>query len=165
MIRYCHGVSCRFIRRAHALDARNPRGWCRRAKPETAAFLVKAQEFLDRAPALLTQNFIDDSGRAAYLAGFHAAQALLFEKLGRCPKTHSGVQTQFAKLVRDEPRIDRGLRAFLGSAYNLKSIADYETGPGSNVTPQQARAAIDTARRFIKVVVGLTTEASESSAP
>jgi uncharacterized protein (UPF0332 family) len=51
-------------------------------KPETSAFLAKSKEFLDRAPALLAQNFTDDAGRAAYLAGFHAAQALIFEKQG-----------------------------------------------------------------------------------
>ena len=66
-------------------------------KPETAAFFAKARELLDRAPALLAQAFTDDAGRAAYLAGFHAAQALLFEKLGRTPETHSGVQSEFAR--------------------------------------------------------------------
>lgn len=39
-------------------------------KPETSAFLVKSKEFLDRAPALLAQDFTADAGRAAYLAGF-----------------------------------------------------------------------------------------------
>jgi hypothetical protein len=40
-------------------------------KPETSAFPAKSKELLDRAPALLAQNFTDDAGRAAYLAGFH----------------------------------------------------------------------------------------------
>lgn len=124
-------------------------------KPEAAAFLAKSREFLERAPALLAQNFTDDAGRAAYLTGFHAAQALLFEKHGRSPKTHSGVQTEFAKLAKNEPSIDPDLRAFLGRAYNLKAIADYETGPGSNVTPAQATEAIGTAHRFLATIVEL----------
>ncbi|MBU6298985.1 MAG: HEPN domain-containing protein [Alphaproteobacteria bacterium] len=66
-------------------------------KPETAAFLAKAEEILERAKALQAQNFTDEAGRAAYLAGFHAAQAILFERHGRTPKTHSGVQTKFAE--------------------------------------------------------------------
>jgi uncharacterized protein (UPF0332 family) len=83
---------------------------------------------LERAPKLLAQGFTDEVGRAPYLAGFHAAQVFQFEKLGRSPKTHSGVQSQFAKLAKAEPSMDLELRAFLGRAYNLKAIADYETG-------------------------------------
>jgi uncharacterized protein (UPF0332 family) len=119
--------------------------------PETRAFLAKSKEFLDRAPALLAQGFADDAGRA----GFHAAQALIFEKQGRSPKSHSGVQMQFARFVKDEPTITRDMRAFLGRTYNLKAIADYETGPGSNVTVAQATEAIAAARRFVAAVVGL----------
>jgi hypothetical protein len=77
------------------------------------------------------------------------------KKLGRSPKTHSGVQTQFAKLAKNEPSIDLELRAFLGRAYNLKAIADYETGPGSNVTHAQATEAIATAHRLLATIVGL----------
>jgi uncharacterized protein (UPF0332 family) len=117
--------------------------------PEAAAFLAKAQKLLDRAPALLQQGFTDDAGRTAYFAGYHAAQALLFEKRGRSPKTHSGVQAEFARLAKAEPKIDRELRAFLGRAYNLKAIADYETGSGSNVTRAQATETIEAARRFV----------------
>ncbi len=118
-------------------------------KPEATAYLAKAKELRDRAPDLLSKSFSDEAGRAAYLAGFHVAQALIFEKAGRTPKTHSGVQTEFARLTKDEPAIDSELRAFLGRAYNLKAIADYETGPGSNVTHDQAEAAIFAARRFV----------------
>lgn len=128
--------------------------------PEAAAFLDKAKEFLARAPALLAQDFIDEAGRAAYLAGFHAAQALIFERQGRSFKTHSGVQGEFARLVKSEPAIDGELRAFLGRTYNLKAIADYETGPGSKVTTEQASEAINVARRFVAVVAGLITAAS-----
>jgi len=122
-------------------------------KPETGAFLAKSRELLDRAPALLAQNFIDDAGRTAYLAGFHVAQALIFEKQGRSPKSHGGVQTLFAQLVKDEPAITQEIRAFLGRAYNLKAIADYETAPGSNVTVAQATEAID--KRFVAAVIAL----------
>lgn len=124
-------------------------------KPETSAFLAKSKELLDRAPALLAQDFTDDAGRAAYLAGFHAAQALIFEKQGRSPKSHGGVQSEFAFLVKNEPMIDRDLRAFLGRTYNLKAIADYETGPGSKVSTAQATEAIAAARSFVAAIVGL----------
>jgi uncharacterized protein (UPF0332 family) len=122
-------------------------------KPESAAFLNKSREFRDRAPALLALDFTDEAGRAAYLAGFHAAQAFIFEKTGRSPKTHRGVQTEFARLARHEAAIDVELRAFLGRAFNLKTIADYETG--SIVTHSQAEEAIATARRLVDAIEAL----------
>jgi uncharacterized protein (UPF0332 family) len=97
----------------------------------------------------------DEAGRAAYLAGLHAAQALIFESTDKAIKRHSGVQRAFARLVKDDPRFDVGLRAFLPSAYNLKAIADYATGPGSHVSPESAKEAIQTARQFVACVVDL----------
>jgi uncharacterized protein (UPF0332 family) len=124
-------------------------------KPETASFLAKANDLLDRAPALLAQNFTDEAGRAAYLAGFHAAQAFIFEAAGRSPKSHGGVQSEFARLVSQRTGVDGDTRAFLGRTYNLKAIADYETGQDAKVTPEQAAAAIEAARRFMAVVTAL----------
>ena len=74
-------------------------------------------------------------------------------------RTYEGVNSQFHRLTRDEPGIDTELRAFLGRAYNLKAIADYETGPGSLVSPEQAEAALATAIRFVDTVAGLLGEA------
>ena len=93
--------------------------------PQASAFLEKARELVARASALLDQGFSEDAGRAAYLAGFHAAQALIFEREKRVFKTHKGVQGEFARAVKDNPRFDIDLRTFLGRAYNLKAIADY----------------------------------------
>ena len=97
----------------------------------------------------------DDAGRTAYLAGLHAAQALIFETTGRVFKKHATVQGEFGRLVKDEPSVDADLRTFLGRAYALKAIADYETGPGSNVSAETARGAIQTARRFVASVASL----------
>jgi hypothetical protein len=57
--------------------------------------------------------------------------------------------------VKDDPRVEADLRAFLGRTYNLKAIADYETGPGSKVSAESARNAVHTARRFVECVTGL----------
>ena len=101
-------------------------------KPQTAAFLAKSREFLDKAQDLFdAHHWPDEAGRAAYLAGLHAAQALIFETTGRVRKRHSTVQSEFARLVKDDPGFDMELRAFLPRTYNLKAIADYQTGPGS----------------------------------
>ncbi|HMF37480.1 MAG TPA: HEPN domain-containing protein, partial [Isosphaeraceae bacterium] len=120
------------------------------------AFLAKSREFLDKAHDLFgAHHWPDEAGRAAYLAGLHAAQALIFEATGQVRKRHPTVQGEFARLVRDDPRFDRDLRAFLPRTYNLKAIADYLTGPGSQVTVEQAQEAIQTVRRFVECVAGL----------
>ena len=124
-------------------------------KAQTSAFLDKSRELLDRADTMLRVSLNEDAGRAAYLAAMHAAQALLFERSGKASKRHAGVQREFARLVKDDPRFDEGLRAFLFDAYNLKAIADYQTGPGSHVSPDTARQAIQMAHRFVECVIGL----------
>jgi uncharacterized protein (UPF0332 family) len=58
-------------------------------------------------------------------------------------------------LTKDEPAFYREVRAFLSKTYNLKAIADYETGPGAKVTRQQAARAIEAARLFVSTVVAL----------
>jgi uncharacterized protein (UPF0332 family) len=117
-------------------------------KSETAAFLDKARECLEKADGML-DRWPDEAGREAYLAGLHAAQALIVESTGKVRKRHRGVQSELARLTKDMPAFDMTLRAFLGFTYNLKAIADYETGPGSKVSPELAIEAIETARRFV----------------
>jgi uncharacterized protein (UPF0332 family) len=109
--------------------------------PEAAAFLRKSREFLAKAQDLLdAHRWPDEAGRAAYLAGFHAAQAFLFESTGKVFKSHRGVQKEFLRLTKDDPRFDLEFRAFLGRAYNLKTIADYRTVPASQVCQPTSHA-------------------------
>ena len=76
-------------------------------KAQTAAFIAKSREFLDKAHDLFSaHHWPDEAGRAAYLAGLHAAQALIFETTDHLRKRHSTVQGEFARLVRDDPRFD-----------------------------------------------------------
>jgi uncharacterized protein (UPF0332 family) len=124
-------------------------------KPETALFLEKSHELLERADTMMGVGLTDDAGRAAYLAGLHAAQAFIFETTGRVFKRHSGVQREFSRVVKDDPRVDTGLRALLSRTYQLKAIADYLTGPGSRVSAETAREAIQNARRLVKCVASL----------
>jgi uncharacterized protein (UPF0332 family) len=58
-------------------------------------------------------------------------------------KTHRGVNTEWHRLVKDDTRIDDELRAFLGFAYNLKAIADYETGPAQKCRGVGGRGGSD----------------------
>lgn len=126
--------------------------------PETGYFLAKARRLLDEADGMMAMHYHDAAGRIAYLSGFHAAQALISERTGRAVKTHRGVNVELHRLTKDDPRLDPDLRAFLSFAYNLKSIADYETGPGAEVPPDSAADAIATARRFVAVMAALIEE-------
>ncbi len=60
--------------------------------------------------------------------------------------------------MKDEPRITDLQRAFLGRAYSFKAIADYETGPASHVSHEQAARAIEEARGFVAAVAALIPE-------
>jgi uncharacterized protein (UPF0332 family) len=113
---------------------------------------------LGEADAMLRTKFYDAAGRTAYLAGFHAAQALISEKRGRAVKTHRGVHAELYRLTKDDPHFDSELSAFLSRAYNLKAIADYETGPGSEVSPELATEAVATSKRFVDCIANLIGE-------
>ena len=108
-------------------------------KLQTAAFLEKANALLVKSDTMLGVSLTEDAGRTAYMAAFHAAQALIFEVNQRVFKTHSGVQAEFARLVKSDLLMDNELRSFLGMAYKLKAIADYESGPDAIVTAESAR--------------------------
>ncbi len=124
-------------------------------KAPTSAFLDKARELLAQAETIYGVGLYEPAGRTAYLAGFHAAQALLFETSECSFKTHDGVNRELHRLLRNEPRVSDDIRAFLGRAYRLKEIADYLTGPGARISPEMAREAIDSARRFVECIAGL----------
>jgi hypothetical protein len=78
--------------------------------PETGYFLEKARRLLHDGEVMLEATLYDSAGRTAYLAGFHAAQALIVERTGRSAKTHRGVQAQLHRLAKDEATIDVPLR-------------------------------------------------------
>jgi uncharacterized protein (UPF0332 family) len=122
--------------------------------PEAAALLDKARECLAKADGMLGQ-WPDEAGREAYLAGLHAAQAMIVESTGKLVKRHRGVQRELARLTKDAPQTDPKLRAFLGRAYNLKAIADYGTNPSSKISAEVATQAIETAKHFVAWIIEL----------
>ena len=129
--------------------------------PEAGRYLEKARRCLAHARAILGIALGEEAGRSAYLTAFHAAQALIFERLGTVARSHQGVHGEFAKLAKNEPSIDPDLRRFLSQAYDLKVLADYETGPEAVVPLERAAAAVDAAERFLDCVAQLV----ERSAP
>ena len=90
---------------------------------------------LARGLRMLEADLIEDAGRAAYLAAFHASQALIQERENRTLKTHRGVQSEFFKLIRDDASVPADLRGFVSPAYAFKTIADYD--PLTSVPPTE----------------------------
>jgi len=123
--------------------------------PEAKEHLDKARQCLTRARAIPAAEVGEHAGRNAYLAAFHAAQALIAERMGKDAKTHKGVHAQFARLTRNEPRIGVELRQFLVQAYDMKSIADYGLGPDADVPLDRASAAIGIAEQFVNRIAEL----------
>lgn len=118
-------------------------------KPETVQFIGYARRLLADADKMLDSGLDEHAARTAYLACFHTARAYTFERTGQSSKTHRGVHTEFARLSRDDARVDPELRAFLSRAYTYKATADYETDPDDTTTPAEAREAVATAGRFV----------------
>ena len=117
--------------------------------PETGEHLDKARECLARARIILGAGVGEDAGRDAYLAGFHAAQALILARSGKVVRTHRGVHRLFSRMVKNDQEL-REFARFLSQAYNLKDIADYELRPRATVPLDRASTAIETAERLIE---------------
>jgi uncharacterized protein (UPF0332 family) len=131
-------------------------------RPESARFLDKAEKLLAEAEVMIGVGLNEAAGRTAYLAGFHAAQAYVFERHGRVLKTHNGLQAEFLRLTRHDDRIGASARSFLSRAYNLKAIADYETDPDSEITAERARNAVRGAQAFVfKVAAAVEIRSSD----
>jgi len=124
-------------------------------RPETAAFVDIARSMLERGRLMLDVPLYDDAGRAAYLACFHAAQALIFEREQRVLKTHHGVQSEFHRLARMMPDVDPALPPFLSNAFMLKTAADYDLSSHIHASPEEIRAALETAIRFVEAIAAL----------
>lgn len=118
--------------------------------PEAADYVEKGREFLVKAEDILASGWADEAARAAYLAGFHAAQALIFVRTGKVTKSHSGLRTAFARLTKDDPKIDRRFTRFLARAYAFKELADYVVLPRSVITVEEAQEVLATAREMIE---------------
>ncbi len=121
-------------------------------RPESFAYLDKARRSLKEARVVADGGLPDAAGRAAYLAAYHAAQPLIFDRTGKVAKTHRGVRSEFARLARDETGIDPAFLTFLARAYSLKETADYAIGHDARVSAAEAERAIETATQLVEAM-------------
>lgn len=130
-------------------------------KPETLEFMAYARKMLADASTVLDAGLTDHATRIVYMACFHAAQAVIFERESRTVKTHHGVHTEFRRLVRDDARIDAELITYLPRAYNFKAQADYGFGADSQPpSTGEAATALATAVAFVDHCMALLAPTS-----
>ena len=115
--------------------------------PEAGVFLAQARRCLDAAERIAAADVPRVAAREAYMAAFHAAQGILFERTGRVHKTHSGVHAAFGRLAKAEPMLGVDLGRFLAQSYDLKDAADYRLAP--MITADMAEEAIRKAKHFV----------------
>jgi uncharacterized protein (UPF0332 family) len=116
------------------------------------AYIEKARQSRVEARTVADVGLFEAAGRAAYLAVYHAAQAFILARTDKVAKTHSGVRSQFARVAKDDPKIERKLASFLAQAYKLKVVADYAVGSNIGVSASEAAEAIEGATNFIEAV-------------
>jgi uncharacterized protein (UPF0332 family) len=107
---------------------------------------------LARGQRTLEADLHEDAGRAAYLAAFHAAQGLIYEREHRSLKTHQGVQSEFTRLIKAELTVTADLRGFLSRAHAFKTIADPHRRAAVPPTEEDVRLALQAAVRFVDEV-------------
>jgi len=77
---------------------------------------------------------------------------LIFERLGRCGKTHKGVRHQLHQVALTEPKLPAGFADGLTQAYLYKEQADYDSKNAQLTTTQQAQEAISAAMAFVALI-------------
>jgi uncharacterized protein (UPF0332 family) len=124
--------------------------------PEAIQYLRKARRCLASSRTILAAGIPDVAAREAYLAGFHSAEAFVFEKTGKAAKTHRGLRSEFARATGQLPEL-RQFARFLARAYELRSIADYGVDPETTVSPNEAQEAIELAEKFVEAIASQLT--------
>ena len=71
-------------------------------KERTGLHLANADRDIGEAHTIMAAGIARQAARLSYLAQFHAAQALIFERTGKTSKTHKGVRTQFHLFVGED---------------------------------------------------------------
>ena len=88
------------------------------------------------------------AARSAYYATFHAAEALIVERTGKIAKTHTGVRSEFARLLKHDGSA-RDLLPILALGYRYKEFGDYGLGATAHVTAEDATKMIEAASGFV----------------
>ncbi len=133
--------------------------------PEAEAYLATAREDLREAGLIAALPLAKAAARSAYYAAFHAAEGFLFERTGKVVRTHSGVRSEFSRLLIGAVGVDATLGQTLNKGYGYKDVADYGTGKGRVITDRDAAEMIEAATRFVARVAELLAASPSAGHP
>lgn len=91
-------------------------------------------------------ELLEPTIHASYYAMLHAATAVLLDRMGKAPKTHSSTISQFSHLVREDP-LGRQMAREFNLAQRLRLTADYDDR--IRTTVEEAAALRKTAIAFV----------------
>ena len=123
---------------------------------EIQANLEKAEQSIEAAGKLLSDGYCDFAASRAYYAAFYAATALLLND-GMEFSKHSGVIAAIHKRFIKTEKLEKQFGKDLNWLFELRSIGDY--GVTIHVPEQEAKQAIEAARRFVQTVQLILQEA------
>lgn len=113
-------------------------------------YIAKSYRLLQRARRLVeSPEDYEVAARDAYMAAFHAAEAVLLARTGRVAKTHRGVRAELSRVALNDIRLDRGFTTFLANGYRFKERDDYIVEPEALISREEARAALATSARLV----------------
>jgi uncharacterized protein (UPF0332 family) len=117
---------------------------------EQRELLLKAQQSLEAAKLLLSNDYPDYAASRAYYTMFYIAEAFL-EGEGLSFSKHSAVIAAFGREFAKPQRVSPDFHRFLIEAQALRATGDY--GQLNAVTTEQATEKIDRAEQFLAVAI------------
>ncbi len=123
---------------------------------EIQANLERAEQSIEAAGKLLSDGYCDFAASRAYYAAFYAATALLLND-GMEFSKHSGVIAAIHKRFIKTEKLEKQFGKDLNWLFELRSIGDY--GVTIHIPEQEAKQAIEAARRFVQTVQLILQEA------
>jgi len=117
---------------------------------EQRELLLKAQQSLEAAKLLLSNNYPDYAASRAYYAMFYIAEAFL-EGEGLSFSKHSAVIAAFGREFAKPQRVKAEFHRFLIEAQELRTTGDY--GQFNAVNTDQATEQIDRAEQFLAMAI------------
>ena len=117
---------------------------------EQRELLLKAQQSLDAAKLLLSNNYPDYATSRAYYSMFYIAEAFLEGEELSFSK-HSAVIAAFGREFAKTQRVPPDFHRFLIEAQELRTTGDY--GQLNAVTIDQATEQIDRAEQFLALAI------------
>lgn len=116
-------------------------------KEDTAKLLNRAQDSIEAADILLTNEKVDIAAGRAYYAMFYTAEALLNE-LGLDFSKHSGVHAAYGEHFAQTKLLNPKYHRWLIDAFDKRLIGDY--GVEANLQMDGVASMIHQAKEFLE---------------